>query len=77
MSCDSPIAEELRAARVASSLPQAAAARLIHSTLRTWQGWKAGVARMHPGLWELFQIKRIRPVPKPRQWGDELGDAQD
>lgn len=33
------------------------AAALIHSTLRTWQDWEAGVARMHPGLWELFCLK--------------------
>ena len=32
-------------------------ARLIHSTLRTWQDWEAGKARMHPGLWELFILK--------------------
>jgi len=50
-------AAEIRAAREAAGLSQSAAASLIHSTLRTWQDWEAGKARMHPGLWELFRIK--------------------
>jgi hypothetical protein len=29
---------------------QTATAAVVHSTLRTWQDWEAGVARMHPGL---------------------------
>lgn len=52
-----PSPAEVRAAREASGLSQSAAAELIHSTLRTWQDWEAGKARMHPGLWELFRIK--------------------
>ena len=52
-----PAPEEVRAAREAAGLSQSAAAGLIHSTLRTWQDWEAGKARMHPGLWELFRIK--------------------
>lgn len=35
---------------------------MIHSTLRAWQSWEAPTddpwaRRMHPGLWELFQLK--------------------
>lgn len=52
-----PSPEEIRAAREAVGLSQSAAAECIHSTLRTWQDWEAGKARMHPGLWELFRIK--------------------
>ncbi len=52
-----PDPKEIRAAREAAGLSQSAAASLIHSTLRTWQDWEAGKARMHPGLWELFRIK--------------------
>mgnify|MGYP000917526335 CR=1 FL=1 len=52
-----PAPNEVRAAREAVGLSQSAAADLIHSTLRTWQDWEAGKARMHPGLWELFRIK--------------------
>ena len=52
-----PLPDEIRSAREAAGLSQSAAAALIHSTLRTWQDWEAGKARMHPGLWELFRIK--------------------
>ena len=38
-------------------LTQTQAAQLVHGTLRTWQQWEAGDRRMHPGLWELFQLK--------------------
>ena len=52
-----PAPAEISAAREAAGLSQTAAAELIHSTLRTWQDWEAGIARMHPGLWELFNSK--------------------
>jgi DNA-binding transcriptional regulator YiaG len=52
-----PSPDAIRAAREAAGLSQSSAAELIHSTLRTWQDWEAGKARMHPGLWELFRIK--------------------
>lgn len=53
-----PTPEEIRDARGALGLSQRAAAELIHATERAWQEWEAGNRRMHPGLWELFQIKR-------------------
>ncbi len=53
----SPTPEQVRAARLAAGLTQPAAAKLIYSTLRTWQDWEYGVTPMHPGLWELFGIK--------------------
>lgn len=53
-----PTPDEIRAARSALGLSQRAAAELIHGTERAWQEWEAGNRRMHPGLWELFQIKR-------------------
>lgn len=56
-----PSPEQIRALRVAAGLSQSAAAVLIHSTLRTLQDWEAGIARMHPGLWELLQIKARLP----------------
>lgn len=52
-----PRPESIRAAREAAGLSQTAAASLIHSTLRTWQDWEAGIARMHPAFWELFLSK--------------------
>lgn len=56
----SPTPAEIRAAREAAFLTQTQAAYLVHSKLRTWQDWEAGVARMHPGLWELLTIKLAR-----------------
>lgn len=53
----SPMPGDIRAARKAAGLTQTEAARLVHSTLRTWQDWEAGKAWMHPGLWELFGLK--------------------
>ena len=52
--------------RESLGLSQTAAAAVIHSTLRAWQGWEAaagepGHRRMHPGLWELFRIKTSTP----------------
>jgi DNA-binding transcriptional regulator YiaG len=52
-----PTPGQIKEARRKAGLSQTAAAALIHSTLRTWQDWEAGIAKMHPGLWELFGIK--------------------
>lgn len=57
MASTNPTPSDIKTARAACGLSQTAAARLIYSTLRTWQDWEAGKARMHPGLWELFCIK--------------------
>lgn len=55
-----PQPSEILEARHRAGLTQSEAAALIHSTLRTWQDWEAGIARMHPGLWELFRLKLKR-----------------
>lgn len=60
-----PPPESIRAAREAAGLTQTEAADLVHSTLRRWQEWEAGVHRMHPGLWELFGIKAKKLPKKP------------
>jgi DNA-binding transcriptional regulator YiaG len=55
-----PTPAEIRAARDRAGLTMKEAAELIYSTLRTWQDWEAEGdtnRRMHPGLFELFQIK--------------------
>lgn len=55
-----PKPTEIRAAREAAGLTQTAAAVLVYSTLRTWQDWEAEGdtnRRMHPAIWELWQIK--------------------
>ena len=60
-----PAPSEIRAARKDADLTQTEAAYLIYSTLRTWQDWEAGKARMHAGLWELFLSKINKIECKP------------
>lgn len=58
-----PTPAQIKEARQQAGLSQSAAAELIYSTLRTWQDWEAGKAKMHPGLWELFKMKtKHRPA---------------
>lgn len=58
-----PAPETIRTAREAAGLTQTEAARLIYCTLRAWQDWEGGQRRMHPGLWELWQIKIRERTP--------------
>ena len=51
-----PSPEAIRAAREAAGLTQKQAGALVYSD-RIWESWESGRQRMHPGLWELFQIK--------------------
>ncbi|MBU2734275.1 helix-turn-helix transcriptional regulator [Acidithiobacillus caldus ATCC 51756] len=53
-----PTPEEIRKVRLAAGLTQRQAAELIHSTTSAWESWEQGLRRMHPGLWELFLLKR-------------------
>jgi DNA-binding XRE family transcriptional regulator len=60
----SPAPDEIKAARKAAGLTQAAAAALVHLDLRTWQACEAPEGKkshrkLHPGLWELFRIKTV------------------
>jgi len=62
-----PTPAQIRAARLSVGLSQTAAAHLIGSKLRTWQDHEYGIARMHPGLWELFRHKAgLRQIPFKR-----------
>lgn len=47
----------LKTLRAATGWTQEDGAAAIHSTRRTLQDWEAGIAPMHPGLWELLNIK--------------------
>jgi len=58
-----PLPADIIAARETAGLSQSDAAALIYSGLRTWQHWESGDRRMHPGLWELWQIK-LQSAPK-------------
>jgi DNA-binding transcriptional regulator YiaG len=65
-----PEPSEIRCMRNEAGLTQTQAATLVCSTLRTWQDWEAGIARMHPGLWELFCLKvKARSDPRARSRG--------
>lgn len=63
-----PTPAEIRAAREKAGLTKPAAAELIYGSLRAWEDWEAEGdtnRRMHPGLFELFQIK----TGQHRQYG--------
>jgi putative transcriptional regulator len=56
-----PTPEEIKRLReLAGDLTQAEAAKLVHSSLRAWQQWKAGERPMHPSTWELFSMKATK-----------------
>ncbi|KAA1015986.1 helix-turn-helix domain-containing protein [Paraburkholderia panacisoli] len=55
-----PTPVEVRAAREAAGLTQAAAGALVHVDLRSWQRWESGERGMNLAYWELFQIKTAR-----------------
>lgn len=63
-----PSPEDVKDARQQTELTQEAAAESIYSTLRAWQDWESGARKMHPALFELFQLKHgivsIRDVKK-------------
>jgi hypothetical protein len=59
-----PTPEEVLAARLELGLTQTQAAALVRSPMRSWRAWEApegseGQRYMHPGLWELFQMKAV------------------
>ena len=54
---ETPTATQIKTLRLRAGLSQIAACTLVHSALSTWQGWEYGRRKMHPAIWELFQIK--------------------
>lgn len=52
-----PTPEAIVEARRAAGLTQTQAAALIYCSLRGWQDWESGERRMHPAMWELWQLK--------------------
>lgn len=52
-----PTPQEVLEARTRAKLTQPQAADVVYVTRRTWQNYEAGSCPMHPGLWELFNIK--------------------
>jgi DNA-binding XRE family transcriptional regulator len=52
-----PNKDELAEFRREHGLSQSQAAKLIYTPTSTWQKWELGINGIHPGLWELFQLK--------------------
>jgi len=50
--------------RARAGLTQRQAAELIYATESAWRSWESGLRRMHPGLWELFNLK-LKPSARP------------
>lgn len=57
-----PKPADILAARIAAGLTQAAAAKSVHVSTNAWQKWEAGERRMHPAMWELFNLKARPPA---------------
>jgi DNA-binding transcriptional regulator YiaG len=55
-----PEPDDIRSARMAAGLTQTEASDMVHASLRAWQQWEAGDRKMHPGLFELFNLKTGR-----------------
>lgn len=53
----SPTPQQIAQARNAARITQTAAASLVHASLRAWQKWEAGDAKMPGASWELFNLK--------------------
>lgn len=53
----SPLPALIKSTRLAAHLTQTQAGLLVHSALRSWQAYESGERKLHPGLWELFQLK--------------------
>lgn len=66
-SAANPTPGEIRAAREKLGLDYMDAGSIVHSSARAWQSWELGDRRMHPAIWELFQIKTRRPPKKETQ----------
>ena len=58
-----PTPEEIKAARLRLGYTQAQAASVIYCGYRAWAEWEGSNRKMHPGLWELFNIKTGRELP--------------
>lgn len=75
MTTSNPKPSEVRQARESAGLSQTDAAQLVHSALRSWQQWEAepenaSHRKMHPALWELFNMKikkRVNQLKESRK----------
>jgi len=54
---NAPTAQQVRDLRLLGTLTQEEAAQVVYLSRSGWQKVEAGQRNLHPGLWELFQIK--------------------
>jgi transcriptional regulator with XRE-family HTH domain len=54
---NAPTAQQVRDLRLQGTLTQEEAAAVIYLSRSGWQKVEAGQRKLHPGLWELWQIK--------------------
>jgi DNA-binding XRE family transcriptional regulator len=59
---NAPTAEQVRSLRLQGTLTQEEAAAVVYLSKSGWQKVESGQRNLHPGLWELWQIKTgLRP----------------
>jgi transcriptional regulator with XRE-family HTH domain len=54
---NAPTAQQVRDLRLQGTLTQEEAAAVIYLSRSGWQKIEASKRKLHPGLWELWQIK--------------------
>ena len=59
-----PTPQQIKTARQAAGLTQAAAAQLVGVLLRSWQRWESGERKISATAWKLFKIKTERKMDK-------------
>ena len=54
---EKPTPEQIAKARERAKMTQEEAAALLYMKWRAWDRYEKGARKMHPALWELWQIK--------------------
>lgn len=54
---EKPTPEQIARARANARMTMQEAAALIYHQWRAWDRYEKGLRKMHPALWELWQIK--------------------
>lgn len=54
---NAPSAQQVRDLRITSTLTQEEAAAVVYLSRSGWQKVEAGQRKLHPALWELWQLK--------------------
>ena len=55
-----PSPGQIQAARKSAGLTQGRAAALLSAKPRAFEAWESGISHMHPGIFELLQLKIAR-----------------